>query len=483
METLYGKLMEHGKSDSYPFHMPGHKRNRASVDMELPLQWDITEIDGFDNLHHAEGILRASQERAAKLFGAKETLYSVNGSTAALLSAVSASVKRGGRILVARNCHRAVYHGIYLRDLDPVYLYPGTGGKTGVNGSVPPEEIRRLLSLHPEAEAVLITSPTYDGVVSDVKQIAAICHEHGLPLIVDEAHGAHFCFSGYFPASAVELGADVVVQSVHKTLPSMTQTALLHRCSSRVDAEKLRQFMGIYQTSSPSYILMASIDACMDKLANEGKSMFTAFTEELEATRRSLEPCRYIRLITEKELLSEGAFAYDRSKLLFSTAGSSLNGHGLAEILRNEFDLEVEMEAENYALALAAVGDSPEGFARLCRAIREIDRREEQKCGDHRPDAVRRPDAAGGEVPVIKMRIADALESRMESCPLADSEGKISGEFACLYPPGVPLLVPGEEITGHLIRNMRRYREQGLSLQGMKDVSCGTIQVVKERRS
>lgn len=483
MEKLYRKLEEHGKTGSYPFHMPGHKRNPESVDMDLPLKWDITEIDGFDNLHHAEGILRASQERAAKLFKAEETLYSVNGSTAALLSAISASVKRGGQILVARNCHKAVYHGIYLRDLEPVYVFPEMDKETGINSSVSPEAIQELLEKHPKVEATLITSPTYDGVVSDVKRIAEICHQRGIPLIVDEAHGAHFCFSEYFPESAVKLEADVVIQSVHKTLPSMTQTALLHRCSNLVDGEKLRQFMGIYQTSSPSYVLMASIDACVDKLEKDGENMFKTFTENLEAARIRLAACEHIMLVPPERILETGAFDYDRSKLLISTVGSSLNGHELGEILRKEFHLEMEMEAERYVLALTAVGDRKEGFDRLCEAIEEIDRREEEPLLEECSGSCISRALLQDQPPLVRLRIADAMDWEQEACPLLKSEGRISGEFAYLYPPGVPILVPGEEITGHLIQNMRRYREQGLSLQGMKDVTSETIHVVKERRN
>ena len=373
MEKLYKKLESYGQSDYYPFHMPGHKRNPDSVRGDFPFERDITEIEGFDNLHHPEDILLEAQKNVSKLYGTKESYYSVNGSTAALLAAVSAAVPRKGQILVARNCHKAVYHAMYLRELKPTYIYPQMDMKWWINGGIFPDKVERCLAENPEIKAVLITSPTYDGVVSDVKAIAEIAHKYEIPLIVDEAHGAHFQFSNYFPTSAVELGADLVIQSFHKTLPAMTQTAILHNCSGRVDGRLIRRFMGIYQTSSPSYILMASIDACMDTMAAEGHEMFREFTKMLEQARKRLSQCRYICLADpEKDV--NGVFDYDRSKLIFSTVNSTLTGAQLYDILLERYHIQMEMETETYALALAAVGDREEGFERLCKAIKEIDR-------------------------------------------------------------------------------------------------------------
>ena len=269
MERLYKELENYGNSDFYPFHMPGHKRNKACVEGDFPIERDITEIDGFDDLHHSEGILLEAQNALSRLYGTKRSFFSVNGSTAGLLAAISASVKKGGRILTARNCHKAVYHAIYLRDLVPTYIYPQSDSDLGINGAISVSRVERYLEENPKIEAVLITSPTYDGVVSDVRQIAEAAHKHGIPLIVDEAHGAHFRFSDYFPVSATDLGADVVIQSFHKTLPAMTQTAVLHLCSERVSEKLIRRFLGIYETSSPSYILMSSLDACVAKLEKE----------------------------------------------------------------------------------------------------------------------------------------------------------------------------------------------------------------------
>ncbi|MDY5021211.1 MAG: aminotransferase class I/II-fold pyridoxal phosphate-dependent enzyme [Blautia sp.] len=479
MERLYKELRNYSQTDYYPFHMPGHKRNISSVDDKFPFEMDITEINGFDNLHHAEGIIKRAQKNMAQLYGVQETFFSINGSTAALQAAISASVKRGGQILMARNCHKAVYNTLYLRNLQPTYVYPHREEKLGINGGISAARVERYLEENPEIQAVLITSPTYDGIVSDIRRIADAAHANGIPLIVDEAHGAHFHFSGYFPASAAELGADLVIQSLHKTLPSMTQTAVLHRCTDRVDRDLICRFMGIYQTSSPSYVFMASMDACADKLARDGEKMFREYTKNLQEARERLKKCTHIRLITPQKGKDLRIYDYDRSKLIFSTENSSLNGKQLHEILNREFHLELEMSAENYALALTSVGDTKEGFLRLCEAIETIDNRESLKNTGRRLCSSGENQCPIGEMKQF-MSISDAMDADFISCILEESVGKISAEFAYLYPPGIPILVPGEQITGLFVRNVRRYMEQGLELQGLRDSSNETICVVKE---
>ena len=479
MNNIFDKLKNYSDSDYYAFHMPGHKRNPDTVNTDLPFDRDITEIDGFDNLHHPEGILKKAQETAASVYDTKECYYSVNGSTAALLAAVSATVPRNGQILVARNCHKAVYHALYLRNLIPTYVYPQMDPKWWINGGISSDKVERALAENPEIKAVLLTSPTYDGVVSDIEKIAEIVHRYEIPLIVDEAHGAHFHFSNYFPTSAAELGADLVIQSFHKTLPSMTQTAVLHNCSDRVDSRLIRRFMGIYQSSSPSYILMASMDACMEKMSSDGNEMFREFTKILEKARRRLSECKYIRLVSP-EIGTAGVFDYDRSKLLFSTRYASMTGSELAQILLEKYHIQVEMETEHYVLALAAVGDSGEGFERLCQAIEEINQEEAQKKKEKRE--TEEPKAGRTAYTSLSqfMSITEAMESESEIRKLEESVGRISAEFGYLYPPGIPLIVPGEQITGQFIRNMRIYMEEGLYLQGLEDYTNETIRVVAQ---
>lgn len=281
--TLAESLAAYADSDCYPFHMPGHKRRLTEMLPDFPealqraARLDITEIDGFDNLHDPEGILKDAEEKAAALYGADSCYYSVNGSTAGLLTAISAAVPEGGKLILARNCHKAVYHSIYLRRLTPVYLYPDIVPGTSLAGTLTKEQIEAALIQNPDASAVLLTSPTYDGITADIASIAETVHRFGKTLIVDAAHGAHFGFHPGFPKSPVALGADLTIVSLHKTMPCLTQTALLLQKGSRVSTERLRLFEGIYQTSSPSYLMMAAMDSCMDMVKNMAQDCGTAF--------------------------------------------------------------------------------------------------------------------------------------------------------------------------------------------------------------
>ncbi|MDO4523521.1 MAG: PLP-dependent transferase [Eubacteriales bacterium] len=544
MEELYQKLKDYCTGDAYPFHMPGHKR-RMGV-LGDPFAIDITEIDGFDNLHHAEGLLREAQNRAAKLYGADETYYLVNGSTCGILAAVFACTTQGGKILMARNCHKAAYHAAELRGLRTAYLYPdiipcGTAagileipqriekcydtGRAVLNSAISPQEVERMLARDPEIEVVLITSPTYDGIVSDVGAIAEAAHRYGVPLIVDEAHGAHFGFHPYFPESALQQGADIVIHSLHKTLPSLTQTALLHvmqrgyedlRCAGQsqdnagesngsqglctlrkrqmcVDCAKVHKYLGMFETSSPSYVLMAGMDRCVQMMADHGTSLFEAFADRLEKFYGEMEKWQHVHVVTKTEIMTKGRatvpFDFDRSKVIITA--DIMSGVEIAEFLRREHQLEVEMAAGDYALALTSVCDDEEGFRRLYRALRELDMRCEKSAVGYEAnmsvEVVSKPDVYTGaeaECHIMMSRafweeernpqvytIAQAAELHGHSIPVEDCAGKVSLEYVYLYPPGIPLIVPGERICEDTLLSLLEYRKRGLELQGMKDMS------------
>ena len=287
MNGLYDRLTEYSASDYYGFHMPGHKR-RGPAGISLPYEIDITEIEGFDDLHHADGILKDAQQLAAKVYGAQETRYLVNGSTAGILSAVLGSTKKGNRILVSRHCHKSVYHAVCLNDLRPVYLYPEFNTSLHMNMDISVSAVRTALMECPDIRAVVIVSPSYDGVISDIEGIAGAVHERGIPLIVDEAHGAHLGFHPYFEANALAKGADVVIHSVHKTLPSLTQTALLHVQGELADRRRIFRYLDMLQSSSPSYILMAGIDKCVHMLDEQGAELFEPYVQRLAELRERL---------------------------------------------------------------------------------------------------------------------------------------------------------------------------------------------------
>ena len=426
----------------------GHPLAMRAADTAFRCRTELAELFGLD--------------------GPEGVAFTLNA-THALNIAIKSLVPPGGRVVISGYEHNAV-----TRPLTALKAKVSVAGGPLFDQEAAIRAFDELIA--PGVDVVICNHVSnVFGFVQPVEKVAALCRSRGVPLIVDEAHGAHFRFSEYFPVSAVQLGADVVINSVHKTLPCLTQTGVIHLCSDRVSREKLKRFLGIYQSSSPSYILMSSIDACMDKLEREGDEMFRVFTENLEKARRRLSGCKYIRLVTPQACECQRVFDFDRSKILLSTVNSSLNGRELHQILRREFHLEMEMEAENYVLALAAVGDTAEGFERLCDAIEEIDRRESLK---YREEAVAKEPLKNGKMKQI-MRISQAMDAESERCPLDECIGRTSVEFAYLYPPGIPLIVPGEQISGHFVKNVRRYLEQGFEVQGLSDQTSETVCVVK----
>ena len=481
--SLYEKLTEYCASDVYPFHMPGHKRRACS--MQDPFSFDITEIDGFDNLHHAEGILKEARERAADLYHSSETHFLVNGSTAGILSAILACVPAGGLLLMARNSHRSAYNAVSLRDIRTEYLYPAEGhippgaaschSYMDINGPVDPADVEKALSA-PGRElpsAVFLTSPTYDGIVSDVKAIADIVHRYRIPLIVDEAHGAHFGMHPAFPESSVALGADIVIHSLHKTLPSLTQTALLHVNGDIADRRKLRAMLSVFQTSSPSYVLMASIDSCIRQLAEHGDELFDHYIRILCHFREQAQ-------FEQIEVLQTD----DPSRILLRAR--NISARKLYELLRDRYHLQPEMLAPSYVLMLTSVCDSEEGFDRLLQALQEINELPSQSgqdiCGvpgDVR-NAAADAAAAPADRPVVRVSVYRALNSPQCKVDIHEAAGHISAEYLYLYPPGVPLLAPGEEITPGLIRLAERLAEDGYELQGAEDYTLSSIWIIKE---
>lgn len=464
MNELLDSLKKYADSDHLPMHMPGHKRRMG--EMKNPFFIDITEIDGFDDLHHAQDLLKRVQKKAADLYHAEETHYLINGSTAGILSAVSGCTSFGGRLLMARNCHKSVYHGALLRGLSVSYLYPQSTGEWGINGEILPEDVDRALKQEPDIEAVLITSPTYDGVVSDVRKIAKIAHSYRVPLLVDAAHGAHFPFAECFPEDAIEAGADLVIHSLHKTLPSLTQTALLHLNGRLIEREKVRNYLRIYQTSSPSYVLMASIDQCIEWTA-EHLDAFERFCERLEGLRERLHGLHRLRLIEIPGM--------DISKVLVSVQGLSISGQQLAQMLRSKYRIEVEMACSSYICAITTVADRQEELDRLSSALMKIDQELGQKqltkeCPLHRMDTVQRARS------ICTFLEAEAIEQ--EHCLVTEATGRISADFVMLYPPGIPLLAPGEEISEEMIKRIHQYQKDQLELQG---ISNDSLKVLKGR--
>ena len=510
--SLLEKLENYGKSDFYPFHMPGHKRQDFLNGFPDPYSIDITEIDGFDNLHHAEGILKESMERAAEIYGADQTCYLVNGSTCGILSAVCGSTAWGGKLLMARNCHKSAYHGLILNHLEPVYVYPSYLEGPGISGGVCPSDVRRILEQDKkrEIQAVLVVSPTYEGVVSDIAGIAAAAHEHGIPLIVDEAHGAHLPFGereNGFPEPALSMGADVVIQSLHKTLPCFTQTAVLHMKGDLADRERICRYLGMFQSSSPSYVFMAAMEQCIRFMDGDGRREMAAYGKRLERFFQQVKDLRNLKVLDWEKIVEAdhsrkagaapgtiSVYGWDPSKIVISckrvwfknVSGERqrLSGEALGNILRERYHLEMEMCAPEYVIGMTSVMDTEEGLLRLEKALWELDQEL-----DTEPESVSGRTGEGhgdrglSELPQPPLRLspAEAMEMPGIRKRLSESAGSVSREFIYLYPPGIPVLAPGEEITEDVLERAAWYEAMGLSVQGQEDPSLSNIITVAEK--
>lgn len=466
-QGLLERLQSYSESDFYPFHMPGHKRKLEKEPFAEICRYDITEIDGFDNLHKPESILKEAGERAARLYGSEETYYLVNGSTAGILSAVSTVASRAQTLIIARNCHRAVYHAAFLNHMKLHYVYPEIISEYDITGPVTESSlegaIKEIQKAGEPIAGVVITSPTYDGILSNVKGIADLVHTYGIPLIVDQAHGAHFGMHPAYPENAVKEGADIVIHSVHKTLPAPTQTALLHRNGALTDKEILKKYLQIYQSSSPSYILMAGIDEAVRIAEEEGHQRLNHLLDLRNSFLKEMEKCRHIRVCPLTE----------PGKLIISVKGSSITGQMLYDILRDRYHLQMEMASGSYVTAILSMMDSQEGMYRLAHALLQIDQElTEKKEQDRESDLALRP--------AVTLPMWSAYTAPFEEIALDQADGQTAAEFINLYPPGIPILVPGEALDGEIIKAIQFYLESGYTIQGIFD---HRIKVVKSPQS
>lgn len=472
MKDLYKKLELYRESDFYPFHMPGHKRNKEAVTGVLAGAYgiDISEIDGFDNLHQSQGILDRQQQKAAELYNSEMTCFMVNGSTGGVLSAIAACTGKGDRLLMARNCHKSVYHAVYLQELTISFLYSHIIMPYGIAGAICPRAVEAALQKEAGIAAVIVTSPTYEGVVSDISQIADIAHKYGKPLIVDEAHGAHFGFHEDYPESSVRLGADIVIHSVHKTLPAMTQTALIHVNGSMVNRTRLARYLRIFQSSSPSYVLLASIDSCMDFMAREGRKRLDVLLQRRRRLLQRLEQCIHIKAMDADVLKIE----IDPCKLVIYAADGFITGQELYDILRDKYHLQLEMAAGSYVVAIITLMDTEDGFERLIDALYAIDSGLNQRIAvEYTGEYTGEYDNASGEL----MTISQAYNEESEDIFLEEAAGRIAAEFVSIYPPGIPVIVPGERLDKHIISQIIHYEKMHLNVQGIIDKQ---IKVIKQ---
>ena len=459
------KYFQHyNEKNLLPLHMPGHQR-KTEMGTTLPYAYDYTEVEELDNLHAPEGVLREAMNRTAAYYGCSDCFYLVNGSSSGLQAGIFTLLEEGDEVVVARNCHRSVFYALSLRKAKIHFLLPEFWEDFSCFGSVSLKEVERLLREFPKSKALIFTSPSYEGVVSDVEGIARLCHENGLSLLVDEAHGAHFSpkRGASFPESAISLGADLVVQSPHKTLCSLTQSAWILGNGQRYSREKLSFYLSVFQTTSPSYPLMLSLEKATTLLEGEGEALFSHWKEVMESFREKARTLSYFTFLWEKE---EACFAMDFTKIFLRVLGipELRLGKDLAKLLREDYGIESEMHSGENLLLMTGPFISEEELDRLFLALKDIERRFGEEKG--KPLRSKLLSSALYQISVAdnSLQIQEGLKEG-EELSLHDGEGRICLEYLSLYPPGIPLLFPGEKLTKEKIQEIETLEKEGIELQ------------------
>lgn len=458
------------------FHVPGHKYGQAQKKEHYPqdphLAWDTTELPGTDNLHEPEGLIKEAQERASAFYGSRESFFLVNGTTGGVLAMILAALEPGDTLLMGRDCHQSVYHGAYLAQAKLRWLMPEYDPDTLLNLGIRKETVEACLTAYPDIKAVVLTYPTYFGICSDLQAIASVCKARNVLLLVDEAHGAHFPLSSELPLSALAAGADICVQSTHKTLPALTQSALLHVGSDRIDGDKLRWMLRMVQTSSPSYLLMQSLDQAVTMSARTGTSEMTALLEALNRLKSRVSHIPGL-ILTGRELIGRGAVHdTDPTKIILNACGLGLTGSELSDWLRKECGIQMELSTPWYALGIASIGNSVADIEALGAALERLP--EQAGTGAAISHGIRPP-----ALPQERLEWRRALAAGKTLRKLQESIGAVAGAMITPYPPGIPLLMPGELITRETVDYLEACRESGISVIGLQGPLADSIQVVE----
>lgn len=485
---LIQALWEYQQKCCLPLHMPGHKQGAGQPDWFKDLlgaavfNFDLTELPGLDDLHNPHGAILAAQQAAARCFGAEESFFLINGSTVGLQAMILAAVGAGEEILIPRQAHRSVVSGLILAgarprylpvEIEPFYQMP-LGTRVG--------NLSEAISEHPKAQSLLMVHPNFYGITSDLPSLLREAQANGLICLTDEAHGPHFRFHAGLPIPALEAGADATVQSLHKLLASLTQTSLLHRQGTRLAGDRLRRSLDILQSTSPSYILMASLDAARWQVEEEGTARLDQTIELAEKARQAINQLKGLHCLGAEIQQNASVGAWDPTKLVIRVSGLGLTGYQAQEILRTKYRIQVEMADYNNVLAMFTLGDGPESTEDLAGALRDL-AAGYQDFGQakRQPFSGLTGTALGNPLPEVVLTPREAFFGpSTRAIKLEAAEGEVSAETICPYPPGVPLLVPGERITRPIIEMIRELSAAGAVWQGPLDKTLFSIRVLDE---
>jgi arginine decarboxylase len=480
---LFTALLEHAEKNPIQFHIPGHKKG-VGMDPEFrsfigdnALSIDLINIAPLDDLHQPMGVIEDAQRLAADAYGADHTFFSVQGTSGAIMTMIMTVCSEGDKIIVPRNVHKSVLAAIIFVGAKPVFIQPARDKNLGIDHGIPTRSVRRALEKHPDAKAVLVINPTYYGVCTNLKEIVDLVHTYNMPVLVDEAHGVLIHFHDKLPMSAMEAGADMAATSVHKLGGSMTQSSVLNVKGNRVNPKRIQTIISMLTTTSTSYILLASLDTARRHLALNGQEMAERTIALAQYTRKQINEVSNLYCFGEEILGDEATFNYDPTKICVHVRKLGITGFEVENWLREHYNIEVEMSDMYNILCLITPGDTQENIETLLEALRKL---------SHMNDDVLEVKEVVIKVPAIPqltLTPRDAFYGETEILPFKDSADRIIAEFIYVYPPGIPILLPGEVITQELIDYIVEHVEVGLPVKGPEDRSVQNVKVIVETQA
>lgn len=483
---IFDALVNYVQDDITPFHMPGHKKGKGATSKVTDflgrnfLAIDVTGVEGMDDLHEPQGIIKEAQELAAEAFGADYSFFLINGTSSGIHAMILTACNPGDKIIIPRNAHRSIVSGVILAGARPVYMQPEVDEELGIAMGVTPEAVEKALKEHPDAKAVMLINPTYYGVTTDLEKIVRIVHQYDKLVMVDEAHGPHLYFHPDLPITSLEAGADICSQGIHKIIGGMTQASMLHVREGRVDIARLKAMLRLVQSTSTSYLLLNSLDTARMQMATEGKELLDRTLALAEQARQRINAIPGLTCLGKEILGGPGRYDLDPTKLTITVKDLGFTGQEVELLLRYDYGIQVELADLYNVLCIVSIGDSQADIDKLVNALTDLVK---TKTPDPENREFFQELKLHGQTPAIPKQIMtprNALFASTQTIPLAEAQEHISGEVIASYPPGIPIICPGEEFTKEIIDYLLLLKEAGIRIQGPQDASLETIKVVKE---
>lgn len=445
---------------------------------ENALSIDLINIAPLDDLHHPHGIIKEAQELAAEAFGADYTFFSVQGTSGAIMTMIMSVCGPGDKMIVPRNVHKSIMSAIIFSGATPIFIHPEIDPELGISHGITSDSVEKALEAHPDAKGLLVINPTYFGIVGNLKQIVDIAHSYAVPVLVDEAHGVHIHFHDELPLSAMQAGADMAATSVHKLGSSMTQSSVLNVKEGLVSPKRVQSIISMLTTTSTSYLLLSSLDVARKRLATEGQQLLSHVIDLAQSTRARINEINHLSCINRDIIGTKATYDMDPTKLIISVKNLGINGYEVENWLRKHYSIEVELSDLYNILCIVTVGDTQEKMDILVKALTELAALHSKQIGQEQPIHVYVPN-----IPTLALSPRDAFYAETEVVPFNESAGRVIAEFIMVYPPGIPIFIPGEIITDENLYYIQKNIKAGLPVQGPEDESFQTLRVIKEHRA